>query len=81
MPKGFLLRPLPKGFLLSKSKTRITYPCGYVEEKATKLAVYGLRHNGAKPVLIEVFGKCSFDQHRRFRHAVCPREGLVIVNA
>ena len=38
--------------LLSNNKTKITYPCGYVEEKDTTVAVYGLRYNGQRPCLI-----------------------------
>ena len=66
--------------LLSNNKTKITYPCGYVEEKDTTVAVYGLRYNGQRPCLIEIFGDFSFNTYRHFERAVDPVIGSVLVH-
>lgn len=65
---------------MSKNKTKITYPCGYTEEKPTEIAIYGLRYNGERPVLIELFGDFSFRTYRQFERAVHPKVGKVIVH-
>lgn len=64
---------------MSKTKVKLTYPCGTVKEVSSVIAAYGLRCNGERPVKIEISGKFTMSEYRQLKRTVSPNDGIVLI--